>query len=329
MKKIFLILLFLMFIGLASIAGGWLYLQHVADTPGTYDSPQMVIVQPGSGLNKIAGQLADAGVIAEPLLFRVMARLDGHHQHLKAGEYLFGPGMTPRQIEMKMVRGEVVQHSVTIPEGLMSGEIIAIIASEPLLTGEMPDEIAEGSLLPDTYFFLRGESRTTIMERMRGAMDKTLAEAWAARASGLPLETPEEALTLASIVEKETGIASERPEVAAVFINRLRIGMKLQSDPTTIYGRLHAEGIRRQIIRKSDLEHVNPYNTYVIDGLPPHPIAHPGRAAIGAVLHPADSDALYFVADGNGGHRFAASLAEHNRNVAQYRAMMRHERGDK
>ncbi|MEM6650198.1 MAG: endolytic transglycosylase MltG, partial [Pseudomonadota bacterium] len=207
-------------------------------------------------------------------------------------------------------------------EGLTTRQIIARLKEAPMLVGEVTIELKEGDLLPETYSYQRGDNRDSIIERMKEAHDDVLAVLWETRAEGLPLDTPEEAVILASIVEKETGIAAERPRVAGVFINRLNKGMRLQSDPTIIYGLTGGEPLGRGI-RLSELRKETPYNTYVIRGLPPTPIANPGRDALAAVLNPLETNDLYFVADGTGGHVFATNLAQHNRNVAKWRRIER------
>jgi len=218
-----------------------------------------------------------------------------------------------------LIEGKSIEHKVTIAEGLTVAEIYKVLEETPLLEGDLPPPPSEGSLLPETYSYLRGENRATLVERMQKDMDSTLTELWENRAPNIAIDTKEEALILASIVEKETGVASERSHVAAVFHNRLRKGMKLQSDPTVIYAiTLGKEKLDRPL-SKSDLGTDSPYNTYQVTGLPPGPIANPGRAALEATLKPDDSDDLYFVANGSGGHAFAKTLEEHNKNVAEWR----------
>jgi UPF0755 protein len=219
-----------------------------------------------------------------------------------------------------VIDGVTVKHRLTIPEGLTSAEIVALVAAAPDLEGSVPAALpADGSLLPETYFFSKGDTREQLLERMRKGMSDALAELWPARDGAVALKTVAEAVTLASIVEKETGLAAERPRVASVFFNRLAQGMPLQSDPTVIYALTGGKGPLGRALLRADLQVASPYNTYANPGLPPGPIANPGRASLEAVLHPDSTKDLYFVADGSGGHAFAATLDEHNRNVAAWR----------
>ena len=308
-------------VSLASVVAlaGWTQLIAYLDRPGPNAEPATVVLPRGIGVAAIAEKLTDEGVIRSPLMFRLAVRLTDRDRDLKAGEYAFPAEVTPRGVLGMLERGEAVARRVTIAEGLTVAEVFRLLDETPGLTGPLPEPPPEGSLLPETYFYALGDSRRSIVKRMRGAMTDALDRAWADRAEGLPLASEEEALILASIVDKETAIAAERRQVAAVFINRLRKGMPLQSDPTVIYGLTQGEGpLGRQLTRK-DWEHDSPFNTYQNPGLPPGPIGNPGRDSIAAVLDPADVDYLYFVADGTGGHAFARTLAEHNRNVAVWR----------
>lgn len=263
------------------------------------------------------------GAIRDPYIFGFMAVALNQYHRFKAGEYEFTAGMSAQDVANMLESGKVLQHKVTLPEGLTVREAIALIEKHPVLEGEITGDIKEGSLLPETYLFMRGDKRQDIVKRMQADMKKTIDQLWPKRAPNLPFSTPEQAIVLASIVEKETGEAHERPLVASVFVNRLRKSMRLQSDPTTIYGIEQKLGKpMERALTYADLESVTPYNTYVIDGLPPAPIANPGKASIAAVLNPPQTDYLYFVATGTGGHRFAKSLDEHNNNVRLYRAVM-------
>lgn len=306
---------------LAAGAGAWLTYNFVS--PGPLEAETTVVLPPGTGLSGIAGRLVEAGVIADPRIFLVGVRAFGGDETLKAGEYRFAPGMSGRAVMDHIISGATVVRKLTIPEGLTVHEVLALVDGAEALKGEVQTVPAEGRLLPETYHYSWGDSRQQLVDRMRTAMDEALSSLWEVRAPDLPIETPEEALTLASIVEKETAVPAERPRVAAVFLNRLRRGMRLQSDPTVIYGITNGDGPLDRPLTRTDLDTETPYNTYAIAGLPPHPIANPGRTAIGAVLDPIESDELYFVADGTGGHAFARTLKEHNRNVAKWRKVER------
>lgn len=284
-----------------------------------------VYIAPGTPTAKIGAQLHGDGVIRHSLTFRIGARLRQweHRMPLKAGEYMIPPGASTEDVIAILQSGKTYQRQVTIPEGLMSIEIVDILNKAEGLTGSLDVVPAEGSLLPETYNYTYGETRQSIVDRMQKSMRDTLAALWEKRAEGLPVTTPEQAVTLASVVEKETGLPAERPRVAGVFVNRLRKGMPLQSDPTVIYavtdGKLRLE---RPLSRK-DLAKVSPYNTYVSAGLPPGPIANPGRASLSAVLAPESNDYYYFVADGTGGHAFTKTLAEHGKHVQKLREIER------
>ena len=278
-----------------------------------------VVLRSGAGVSEIGQALHEAGVIRSPDMFRAAASLTGADRRLRAGEYEIESRLSLAGVIDKLVSGQVVRHFVTLPEGRSSAQAWDILNANEILTGEIPVP-PEGSLLPETYEVTRGETRAAVVERMQRAHDELLAELWAGRAPNLPISTPEEAVILASIVEKETGLAEERPQVAAVFISRLRRGMRLESDPTIVYGVNGGRPLGRGI-RRSELDRVTPYNTYRIDGLPPTPIANPGREALAAVLNPPETEYLFFVADGTGGHAFARTYEEHLANVARWRAI--------
>ena len=287
--------------------------------PGPLADRTVVVIEPGSGLQRIARQLAEAGVLDRPEVFIAMLRYTGEYRDLKAGEYAFDPAISPEAVTGKLVDNDVLSHAVTIPEGLTVYEIFDLLRQNTDLTGDLPEDVAEGSLLPETYHFNRGESRADIVRRMQLSLQAVVAELWENRAAGLPFTTPEEALVLASIVEKETGVASERPHIAGVFVNRLNKGMRLQSDPTVVYALTGGQGPLGRELTRQDWKADNPYNTYQNTGLPPGPIANPGRDAIAAAMKPMQTKDLYFVADGTGGHAFAETLKQHNRNVAAWR----------
>jgi UPF0755 protein len=280
-----------------------------------------VVLRRGASLPEIASTLEQAGVIRSSSLFLTAAQTTGAARRLKAGEYEFPSRASLRQVLARIREGKIVRHQVTVAEGLTSDMVVDILMRAPELTGTVPTP-PEGSILPETYQVERGEDRAAVLQRMMDDRDELLDALWAKRQPDLPFKTKDEAVTLASIVEKETGVASERPRVAAVFINRLRQGMRLGSDPTIIYGLTRGRPLGRGILL-SELQRQTPYNTYLIEGLPPTPIANPGRAALAAVLDPPKSNELYFVADGTGGHVFAATYEEHERNVAKWRQIER------
>lgn len=309
MKKIIAIIL-----AVLSVYAYWQVKEWIAQS-GPLLSVVNVVVPKGASLNMVAAKLEEAQVIDKAWLFKIMARVNGLDKHLKAGEYQFEPGVSLKQAMDKISKGEVFLRKITIPEGLTSGQIMYLIATYPGLEGEIDIDVKEGELLPETYSFELGASRNSIILQAKAAMQKTLEEVWAARDGDLPIKNISDLLTMASIIEKETGIADERPLVASVFLNRLRKGMRLQTDPTVIYAITEGETSFGRSLKKKDLKIDSPYNTYLNYGLPPGPICNPGREAIMAAAHPAESDYLYFVADGKGGHRFAKSLSEHNRNV--------------
>ncbi len=327
-----LVLLCLLLLAAAALAGwGWTHYQRFADAPAasgtTADS---VRIERGDGFAGVLGRLRAAGVDAgHDLEWRLLARQMDAAGRLKVGEYALSPQLTPRELLQRMRDGRVVHYRVTLVEGWNIRQLrAALAAAEPLLdeTGDMddaalmaalghPDQHPEGRFLPETYLYQRGDSDLDILRRAHAAMEQALAQAWEARAADVPLKSPEEALVLASIVEKETGQAHERPQIAGVFARRLRKGMLLQTDPTVIYGMGSAYDGN---IRRRDLTTDTPYNTYTRAGLPPTPIAMPGRAALRAAVDPAQGDALYFVSRNDGSHVFSATYAEHNAAVDCY-----------
>jgi UPF0755 protein len=302
------------------IGGLGLYAKVQFDQAGTLTEDVVIPVGDGAGLTRIAAMLEDSGVISNRWVFRIAVTVYGNQGKLQAGEYLIPAQASMREIMDLMVQGRTLVYAVTIPEGLTSQQIVDRLMANEILTGDIAEVPAEGTLLPETYQFSRGDTRQSVIDRMRRDHDRVVAEIWARRAPGLPIQTPEELVILASIVEKETGIADERSRVAAVFINRLNRGMRLQSDPTIIYGLYGGAGAPAgHILLQSELNRQTAYNTYQIDGLPPGPITNPGVAALEAVANPSQTNDLYFVADGTGGHVFAQTLEEHNRNVARWR----------
>ena len=296
----------------------WTWRDYIRSGP--LDASKVVVIPHGAHLRQIAAALAAAGVVRHAQSFVLGVLAERKTSALKAGEYDFTPAMSARAAADLLASGRVVQHRLTVPEGLTSAEIAALITEQTALEGALEQVPPEGSLLPDTYFFVLGDRRGELVARMRHSMSRALAALWAQRDPDLPIGTAEEALTLASIVEKETAREDERPHVAAVFLNRLKQGMKLQADPSVAYA-LTSGGTKALAhpLGHDDLAVESPYNTYLYKGLPPTPIDNPGLGSVRAVLHPAATGDLYFVADGTGGHAFARTLAEHNRNVAQLR----------
>jgi UPF0755 protein len=290
--------------------------------PGPRLGPHTITIQEGSSVGSVARQLAKAGAIpGSARTYYVMARLLGSHDPIQAGEFSIPKGMGGAAILDLLQHGRPVQRLITVTEGMPSIIIAEKLAANPYLAGPLP-AIAEGSVLPDSYGYERGLTRAMLVRRMQAAMTKTIDQLWPKRSTDCPVATPEQAIILASIVEKETGKASERPAIAGVYCNRLKIGIKLDADPTVIYTVTKGKPLGRRILR-SELNADNGYNTYRRAGLPDGPIANPGKASIAAVLHPAPTRALYFVADGTGGHVFADTLAEHNANVAKWYALRR------
>jgi len=325
MKK-FLLFLFVMII--FALLGGGFFVYSAMQTvheAGPLKENKIVLIERGNGVAAIAQTLEHEKVISSAFVFKILVKLTPDKRPLKAGEYEFTPAITMEESLLMMQEGRVYDRKVTLPEGVTSWQIVETLKALPDMAGEITAVPEEGTLLPDTYHYIKNDDRAALLAKMKEAMDKTVAELWPARVAGLPIENEKQLLVLASIVEKETGVAAERKKVAGVFINRLKKGMPLQSDPTVIYGITKGEvqnagqgPLGRRLLTK-DLEENTPYNTYMNAGLPPTPIANPGRASIEAVLNPEVHAYIYFVADGTGGHVFARTLAEHNRNVANWR----------
>jgi UPF0755 protein len=319
--------LFTFFFILACLFVGLFYWVKVQfDKPGPLPTSTVIAIPRGEGVSAIAERLERDGVIDDRRVFMTsiiyFMYVKGQGS-LKAGEYEFPKYASMRQVLDTLVEGKSIEHKVTLAEGLTTQQIVDKIRANPDLHGDIAEVPAEGTLLPDTYKFGKNDTRQDIIERMQAAQTKFLAKVWQERDDDIVVKTPEEALILASIVEKETGRADERPRIARVFQNRLKKSMRLQSDPTIIYGLVGGKAVLDHPIQQDEVDRETPYNTYKINGLPPTPIACPGRASIEAVLKPAKTKDLYFVADGSGGHVFAASLEEHNRNVAKWRVVER------
>jgi UPF0755 protein len=308
---------------LLGLAGGFAFVvgKQRFEAPGPLAQEKIVIIPRNSGIRDIAELLQKEGVIDQPWLFVAGVVALKAREDLKFGEYKFAPHASLREVVTTLTEGKVVQHTLTIPEGLTSEQIVARLAENPVLTGNIREIPREGTLLPETYKFTRGTTREQMIQRMQQQQRKLVQEIWERRMPDLPLRTPEQLVILASIIEKETGKPEERTRVAAVFVNRLKQRMKLQSDPTIIYGLVGGKGTLGRPIMKSEIEQPTPYNTYVIEGLPPGPIANPGRASLEAAANPARTKELYFVADGSGGHIFSETYEQHQKAVARLRAI--------
>lgn len=314
--------------GLAVCLGAGLWFNHAYNGMRAMPDSKAMMITPGSPVNKIAAELHEQGIIGSPIAFKIGARyhqiLHPERSALKAGEYALPAAASTRDILRILRAGDTLQRRITIPEGLMAIEIVELINRAEGLTGEIIDIPAEGSLLPETYHYTRGSDRNELIARLQKSMETSIQQLWEKRAENLPFSTIEEAVTLASIVEKETAIAAERPRVAGVFVNRLRKDMKLQTDPTVIYALTEGKTrLNRPLTRADLLRTKSPYNTYYVKGLPPGPIANPGYASLSATLNPEENDYFYFVADGTGGHTFAATHIQHVRNVQQWRKFQR------
>ena len=316
----------LLLLVLAAGAFGWL---AFGPGPGPREggTDTTVILKRGSGLPQIAGTLADAGVIHLPFAFGLLAKMTGGGQHLRAGEYSVPARASTFDILSMIRAGRIVRHLVTVPEGLSSAQVADLLDANPVLAGKAP-VAPEGSIRPQTYDVERGQERADVVAEMTAAQSKLVARLWASRRPGLPYRTPEQALAMASIIEKETALPAERPHVASVYLNRLAKGMRLESDPTIIYGITKGRPLGRSLTH-ADVVDPTPWNTYAVAGLPPTPIANPGQASIEAALNPSSSSDFYFVADGTGGHVFAETYEQHQKNVGRWRAIARSLKGDR
>ncbi len=309
---------FLLFLMIAAAGAVW-WVENYYASAGPLAAPGDIVLERGTGVRQIAEQLEASGVILHPDLFFALAVATGDARKMQAGEYAFPAGVSPRDIIAMMVQGKTVKHVFTVPEGWTTAQIIRALMQIPQLKGEIPQAFAEGELLPETYQFAYGDSRLSLLQRMRDAMQKVMVAAAGGPVSPYGILTPVQLLTLASIVEKETHKPSERPRIAGLYLNRLRLGMKLQADPTVIYALTKGQEDLGRALSLADLNVNSPYNTYRYAGLPPGPICNPGKASIEAARNPLPTDELYFVADGTGGHRFAKTEKEHEANVRAFR----------
>ena len=315
-------LLTLLVIGLLVAGGLVVYGASQFYGDGPLQEETVFRVESGSGLSSIATRLEEQGLISNRFVFQLGGRALERTTNIKAGDFRIPAGASMADILTELTEGNPIRYAVTIPEGWTAWEAIQRLNSDSNLVGEVTTLPPEGSILPGSYDYMPGDTRQSVLDKMQTAMTEALADVWNSRQADLPLETPEQLLVLASIVEKETGVATERPQVAAVFVNRLKEGMRLQSDPTIIYGITKGQSTLGRGLRRSEIEAQTPYNTYQIDGLPPTPIANPGIESLRAVANPDSHDYLYFVAKGatpSEGHVFAESYSEHQDNVARYR----------
>ena len=297
---------------------GWYAYKRIVDGGPLIESLSIEI-EKGASSQQVAYQLYEHNVISNPYLFRGLMKYQKADGKIKAGEYLFTPGISMLATLNKLVKGDVILHKITIPEGYTVGQIRKLLDADEILSGESIVNLQEGTIFPETYTYSKGEQRSALIKKAQAMMAQKLQNIWEKRADGLPYQNMQDMLIMASIIEKETGVDDERTKVASVFINRLRKGMLLQTDPTVIYALTKGEDDLGRLLTRKDLAFDNPYNTYVYAGLPPTPICNPGESSLWAAAHPEQTEYLYFVANGTGGHNFAKTLAEHNRNVADWK----------
>jgi UPF0755 protein len=320
----------ILLIGMIGTGAVYYYGKKTIEAPGPLQQDRTVVIPSRAGMTDIADVLQREGVIDNNRWAFIGAVLAlKARSEMKPGEYAFQKNASLRDVIGTIVEGKVVQHAVTIPEGLTSEQIVTRLTDNDIFSGTIREIPREGTMLPETYKFPRGTTREQVIQRMQSAQKRLVAEIWDHRSPDVPLKSPEQLVTLASIVEKETGKADERSRVAAVFVNRLQKKMKLQSDPTIIYGLVGGRGTLGRPIKRSEISQPSPYNTYVIDGLPPGPIANPGRASLEAAANPARTRDLFFVADGTGGHAFSESLDAHQKNVAKLRTIEKQSQNDR
>ncbi|MDH5772216.1 MAG: endolytic transglycosylase MltG [Rhodospirillaceae bacterium] len=327
MKRALILIFIFIFLPFMVVSTAWLWMGTKVVNPGPSASDVRIIIKPGYAVSQIASELEQSGVIDSQLVFKLRARLTNTHKTLKAGEYNFPAHVSIGGALQLLKSGNTVVRKLTIPEGLYATAVIDLVMAADGLAGDIKNIPPEGVLLPETYHYSWGDSRQGLINRMEEDMISLLDRLWAERKADTFIKSMDEVLILASIVEKETAIDAERPRIAGVFINRLKKGMRLQSDPTVVYAITNGQGEMGRELTRNDLAVESPFNTYRNKGLPPRAIANPGKASIMAVLAPIDTDELYFVADGMGGHVFARSLKEHNQNVAKWRKLKRANQG--
>jgi UPF0755 protein len=322
-KLVVLISAALVVICLANILGGYLFL------PGDLDEEKIIIIKPRSSVHKISKLLGKENIVKHVWLFEVISQISSYYKPLKSGEYKFTKGITPYQVIRKLEVGRSIVHRLFVPEGYMVSEILAMLNSEERLVGQINGNIPEGYLMPSTYFYSYMDQREKVIDDMRNGMSSALDEVMTKLSKDSPLKTRKDVLILASIIEKEAGNDIERPKIAAVFINRLKKGMKLQADPTTAYAITEGKYKLDRALNRKDLKIESPYNTYHIYGLPVGPISCPGRASLEAAVNPAETKDLYFVVNGEGGHNFSQTLKDHNGHVQKFRARVREQESEK
>jgi UPF0755 protein len=331
LKGLLSLIVLILVLGGAAAGAGWVWTQDALNRDGPLAEEVVFQVEPGESLSSVATRLEADGIIRDARLIRFKAKLDKTETSIKTGEFKIERGASMVDVLNALIEGKGVLYKITLPEGRTTAQLLKVIEADPVLEGDMPtEEIAEGSLLPDTYLFDRGMTRAGLIQLMQSKQAALLDELWPTRDPDIPVKTPYEALILASVVEKETGRVDEQPQIAALFTTRLKRGMRLESDPTIIYGVSKGEPLynakgQRRTLRRSEIDAKTDWNTYQIDGLPKTPICNPGRKAIAAVLNPPHTEYIFFVADGKGGHLFAETLQQHNQNVAAYRAYERKE----
>ncbi len=324
-KRLFALVVVLALLAVGGAGYGW----HLFVKDGPLAEPKQLVIPKGATIDQIADTLAKAGVIESRFVFVNWVRVLGTRARLRSGEYRFPKRVSAQDAMNILISGRQIQHRFTIPEGLTTYQVLERVKKVELLEGDLTETAGEGELLPDTYFFTLGETRNAVVQRMKRAMQDALDAVWVQRTdTDGPIKTKRDLLILASIVEKETGEGAERPMIAGVFLNRLKKNMRLETDPTVIYGLTEGKGALGRRLLRSDLEKPHPYNTYKIQGLPPGPIANPGKTSLLAVIKPAQHNYIYFVADGTGGHVFAETLDQHNRNVAKWRKIRRERERD-
>ena len=312
MKKFFLFIFLTTPLALLSLLWVGYYLYQA---PLSFENQILFELSKGDSAKTVSQKLYQKNLVPHPVIAEILIRLNSFDKNLKAGEYQIEPHSSLKNILELLTSGKVLMHRLTLPEGLTTAQMLKMIENEPLLTGQISEPTLEGEMLPETYTFVKGETKNKIIRQAKNAMQKALENAWQNRTENLPLQNKNDLLILASIIEKETGVSAERARISSVFVNRLNIGMPLQTDPTVIYAITKGKSDLGRTLHREDMEIDSPFNTYRYKGLPPTPICNPGTLALEAAANPEKNDFLYFVADGKGGHRFSKTLSEHNKNI--------------